>query len=77
MKQYVQTDLEADRQVAKTLAALILGGALTSTEVAGDANLAAPRPCGHHRRRRARRGGMILTALICNSRMSDANKKLV
>ena len=26
MKQYVQTDLEADRQVANTLAALILGG---------------------------------------------------
>jgi hypothetical protein len=26
MKQYVQTDLEADRQVANTLAALIIGG---------------------------------------------------
>jgi len=33
MKQYVQADLEADRQVANTLAALIIGGALTSTEV--------------------------------------------
>lgn len=42
MKQYVQTDLEADRQVANTLAALILGGALSSTEVTGGANLAAP-----------------------------------
>ena len=41
MKQYVQTDLEADRQVANTLAALILGGALTSAEAAGDANPAA------------------------------------
>lgn len=30
MKQYVQTDLEADRQVANTLAELILGGALTT-----------------------------------------------
>jgi integrase len=30
MKQYVQTDLEAGRQVANTLAELILGGALTS-----------------------------------------------
>src|SRR6266581_5134748 len=28
MKQYVQADLEADRQVANTLAALILGGLL-------------------------------------------------
>ncbi len=32
MKQYVQTDLEADRQVANTLAELILGGALASIE---------------------------------------------
>jgi hypothetical protein len=28
MKQYVQTDLEADRQAANTLAALIIGGTL-------------------------------------------------
>jgi hypothetical protein len=28
MKQYVQTDLEADRQVANTLAELIIGGSL-------------------------------------------------
>jgi predicted transcriptional regulator len=33
MKQYVQTDLEADRKVANTLAELIIGGALASTEV--------------------------------------------
>jgi integrase len=33
MKQYVQTDLEADRQVANTLAELIIGGALASVEV--------------------------------------------
>jgi hypothetical protein len=33
MKQYVQTDLEADRQVTKTLAELIIGGALVSMEV--------------------------------------------
>jgi hypothetical protein len=33
MKQYVQTDLEADRQVANTLAELIIGGSLTSTRV--------------------------------------------
>ena len=32
MKQYVQTDLEADRQVANALAELIIGGAL-ATEV--------------------------------------------
>lgn len=34
MKQYVQTDLEADRQVANTLAELIIGGSLASVEVA-------------------------------------------
>ena len=32
-KQYVQTDLEADRRVATTLAELIIGGSLASTEV--------------------------------------------
>ena len=31
MKQYVQTDLEADRRVANTLAELIIGGSLAST----------------------------------------------
>jgi len=31
MKQYVQTDLEANRQVANTLAELIIGGSLAST----------------------------------------------
>jgi hypothetical protein len=31
MKQYVQTDLEADRQVANTLAELIIGGSLASS----------------------------------------------
>ena len=34
MKQYVQTDLEADRQVANTLAELIIGGSLASVEIA-------------------------------------------
>jgi integrase len=38
MKQYVQTDLEADRQVANTLAELIVGGALVSTEVTDEAD---------------------------------------
>ncbi|HTQ91676.1 MAG TPA: hypothetical protein VMK84_19495 [Streptosporangiaceae bacterium] len=33
MKQYVQTDLEADRRVANTLAELIIGGSLASMEV--------------------------------------------
>jgi integrase len=31
MKQYVQTDLEADRQVANTLAELTIGGLLATT----------------------------------------------
>jgi len=38
MKQYVQTDLEADRQVANTLATLIIGGSLATTEVTGEAD---------------------------------------
>ena len=33
MKQYVQADLEADRQVATTLAELIIGGSLASMEI--------------------------------------------
>ena len=33
MRQYVQTDLEADRQVANTLVELIIGGALASTVI--------------------------------------------
>jgi hypothetical protein len=40
MKQYVQTDLKADRQVANTLAELIIGGSLASTAVR--ASLANP-----------------------------------
>jgi hypothetical protein len=33
MKQYIQTDLEADRQVATTLGELIIGGSLVSMEI--------------------------------------------
>jgi len=33
MKQYVQTDLEADREVANTLADLIIGGLLVTDEI--------------------------------------------
>lgn len=36
MKQYVQTDLEADRQVANALAQLIIGGSLASMEIADE-----------------------------------------
>jgi hypothetical protein len=36
MKQYVQTDLEADRLVANTLAELIIGGSLASTEITSE-----------------------------------------
>jgi hypothetical protein len=45
-----QTNLEADRQVAKTLAELILGGALTSAEVTQYTQDDAP--AGGKRRRR-------------------------
>jgi len=37
MKQYVQTDLEADRRVANTLAELIIGGSLASVDRTGAA----------------------------------------
>jgi len=37
MKQYVQTDLEADRQVANTLAELIIGGALICADATDEA----------------------------------------
>ena len=40
MRQYVQTDLEADRQVANTLAELIIGGLLASTGVADEGHAA-------------------------------------
>jgi hypothetical protein len=33
MKRYVQADLETDRQVANTLAELIIGGTLASPEI--------------------------------------------
>jgi hypothetical protein len=36
VEQYVQSDLEADRQVATTLAELIIGGSLASVDVTGD-----------------------------------------
>jgi len=36
MKQYVQTDLEADRQVANTLAQLIIGGSLAAQAIADE-----------------------------------------
>ena len=37
MQQYVQTDLEADRQVANTLAELIIGGSPAPVEQTGAA----------------------------------------
>jgi len=36
MKQYVQTDLEADREVANTLADLIIGGLLVTEDATLD-----------------------------------------
>jgi integrase len=38
MKQYVQTDLDADREVANTLATLIVGGVLTSPPISDLSN---------------------------------------
>jgi hypothetical protein len=38
MKQYVQTDLEADREVANILADLILGGMLVTDDIDGQAS---------------------------------------
>jgi hypothetical protein len=42
MKQYVQTDLEADREVANTLADLILGGLLVTDKIIGKGHAAGP-----------------------------------
>jgi integrase len=42
MRQYVQTDLEADREVANTLAGLILGGLLSTNEIGGQSHEADP-----------------------------------
>jgi integrase len=44
MKQYVQTDLEADRQVANTLAQLIIGGSLTSVDITSEPQRAGAMP---------------------------------
>jgi Phage integrase family len=41
MRQYVQTDLEADRQVANTLAELIIGGSLASIDIGRAASATA------------------------------------
>jgi len=38
MKQYVHTDLEADREVVNTLAELILGGLLITDAIIGQAD---------------------------------------
>jgi integrase len=46
MKQYVQTDLEADRQGANTLAELIIGGSLASFEVTRPDQVAGGRWAG-------------------------------
>jgi hypothetical protein len=36
MRQYVQSDLEADRQMAAALAELIIGGSLASVDITGE-----------------------------------------
>jgi hypothetical protein len=45
MKQYVQVGLEADRQVATTLAELIIGGSLASMEIERVRARLSMRPC--------------------------------
>jgi integrase len=44
MKQYVQTDLEADRLVANTLAQLIIGGSLASVDITNEPHDASTMP---------------------------------
>jgi integrase len=57
MKQYVQADLEADRQVASTLAELIVGGLLTSVDLdPAPTATASGRRRGYKPAIRARRG---------------------
>jgi hypothetical protein len=42
MKQYVHSGLEADRQVARTLAELIIGGTLASVRIDQDSTDSTP-----------------------------------
>jgi hypothetical protein len=51
MKQYVQTDLDADREVANTLADLIIGGLLTTDEIDGQGDEADHDEANRGRRR--------------------------
>jgi hypothetical protein len=51
MKQYVQTDLEANGQVANTLAELIIGGSLASFEITETDRASNPSPDGRSRPR--------------------------
>jgi integrase len=44
MRQYVQTDLEADREVANTLADLIIGGLLVTEDTTDDHQADEPDP---------------------------------
>lgn len=46
MRQYVETDLQADREVANTLAKLIIGGSLASLAHGGEPD--SPRPDDEH-----------------------------
>jgi hypothetical protein len=42
MRQYVETDLEADREVANTLAELIIGGSLASLVIGAETDRTSP-----------------------------------
>jgi len=69
MRQYVQTDLEADRQVANTLATLIIGGSLATFDVSTGANAPTNQP--------ARPGRMISRPnkiRLANPLASDSRK---
>jgi len=66
MKQYVQTDLEADRQVANTLAELILGGSLASVDLPMATHGSTARRGDRSARQERRRHGRMSSSAFTN-----------
>jgi integrase len=75
MRQYVETDLEADREVANILAELIIGGALSSAPVAKDRGGIDLATGATQKRRPGRRGPGRMSATFtdpCTNLMREA-----
>ena len=75
MRHYVETDLDADREVANTLAELIIGGALSSAPVAKDRGGIDLATGATQKRRPGRRGPGRMSATFtdpCTNLMREA-----